>query len=206
MSMIPTLLDKRPPHVRFEDREYGINQEASATAGRPVPRIVTMACITPPGTKDEHVKIAEDWLPQLKRKALNGEYPVEWYNFIDMQYSEYKKGNELPREGTPIQTWAAINNTQRATLKALQITTVEDLAEYPDSGLGNLGLDGRYVRDLARAWMNEGKDKGINAKALADANARIAAQEETIASLNARLAVLEEGKRGPGRPRKTEAA
>lgn len=202
------IADKRPPLVRFEEREYGLNAEASEAAGRPIPRIVTMACITPHGSKDVFEKPASDWLAQTKAKALKGEFPVEWYNFFDLQYNEYLKGNELPREGTPTQTWAAVSQEQRSRLKALGITTVEDLAVYPDSALGQIGLDGRYLRDLAKGWINEAQDKGINAKALADAHVKIEEQAQMIERLNARLAVLEseQPRRGPGRPRKDEAA
>lgn len=205
MTMIPTLMDKRPPFVRFEEREFGVNHEASERAGRPVPRVIVMACITPHASKDCFEKPAEEWLTQIKQKALRGEYPVEWYNHFDLQFSEWKKGNELPREGTPVQTWQAVTKEQGIRLRACGFTTVEDVAQIPDSGLGVVGLDGRYLRDLARSWMNEAKDKGINAKALADANVRIAEQEAQIARLNQRLEALEakeEPRRGPGRPRK----
>ncbi len=191
MSMIPSVMDKRPPFVQFRDQEYGINREASEAAGRPIPAMVTMVCITPHGSKDEFVKPAEEWLAQTKAKALRGDYPVEWYNHFDLQYSEWKKGNELPREGTPIQTWQAVGNEPRSRLKAIGIPTVEDLAQYPDGNLGIIGLDGRYLRDLARSWIAEGKDKGINAKALADANAKISTQQEIIDRQEARLAALE---------------
>lgn len=202
MSMIPTVMDKRPPFVQFRDQEYGINREASEAAGRPVPAMMTMICITPHGSKDEFVKPAEDWLTQTKAKALRGEYPVEWYNHFDLQFSEWKKGNELPREGTPIQTWQAASNEQRSRLKAIGIPTVEDLAAYPDTGLGQIGLDGRYLRDLAKGWIAEGKDKGINARALADANAKIVAQQETIDRQEARLTALEARLADDEKPRK----
>lgn len=202
MSMIPTVMDKRPPFVQFRDQEYGINRDASEAAGRPVPAMVTMICITPHGSKDEFVKPAEDWLAQTKAKALRGDYPVEWYNHFDLQFSEWKKGNELPREGTPIQTWQAASNEQRSRLKAIGIPTVEDLAAYPDTGLGQIGLDGRYLRDLAKGWIAEGKDKGINARALADANAKIVAQQETIDRQEGRLTALEARLADDEKPRK----
>ncbi len=202
MSMIPSVMDKRPPFVQFRDQEYGINREASEAAGRPIPAMVTMVCITPHGSKDEFVKPAEEWLAQTKAKALRGDYPVEWYNHFDLQYSEWKKGNELPREGTPIQTWQAVGNEPRSRLKAIGIPTVEDLAQYPDGNLGIIGLDGRYLRDLARSWIAEGKDKGINAKALADANAKISTQQEIIDRQEARLAALEARLVDDEKPRK----
>lgn len=211
MSMSPSVFDKRPPFVRFEEREMGINQEASETAGRPIPKIVTLACVTPHGSKDCHEKVADEFLLQLKQKALRGEYPTEWLRHFELQYSEFKKGNELPREGTPVKTWPAVSKEQSTRLIACGFTTIEDVAQIPDSGLGMLGLDGRYLRDLARGWINESKDKGVNARALADAQVKIESQQETIDNLKSRLARLEEAqeetpRRGPGRPRREEAA
>jgi hypothetical protein len=209
-----SILDKRPPFVRFEEREMGIDPKATEAAGRPVPRVVVMACITSHGSKDEHEKPATEWLEQIKQKALRGEYSIEWKNHFELQFSEWQKGNELPREGTPVKTWAMATRAQITRLISVGITIVEDLAEYPDSNLGVIGMDGRYLRDMARGWINEAKDKGINTKALADANVKIDdlkaiidRQAEQLNRLQARLEEREtdEPKRGPGRPRKEAA-
>ena len=211
MSMIPTVFDKRPPYVRFEEREFGIDVAKSEEAGRPVPRMVVMACITPHASKDVFEKPAEEWLVQIKQKASRGDFPPDWAKHFRDAYEEWKSGNELPREGTPVKTWQMTSREQANRLIAVGITTVEDLAETPDQGTGVIGLDGRYLRDMARTWVNEAKDKGISAKALADANVRIADLENRIRELTNRMneTSADEGtKRGPGRPRKqeTEAA
>ena len=213
--MIPTIADKRPPYVRFEEREMGLNEVETKAQGRPIPRIVALALITPHGSKDVVEKIADTWLEQIHKQALAGSYPLEWVNFFKAQYEEWKKGNELPREGEPVQTWPQASSEQRRRLKAIGLTTVEDLAEVPDSDLNSIGLDGRYLRDLARSWLNNARDKGANVKELADAQARIRDLEQTverqgqqISNLTARLTEgePEAPRRGPGRPRKDEAA
>jgi hypothetical protein len=215
MSM--SIFDKRPPFVRFEEREMGLNAEATEKEGRPIPRVVQMACITPHGSKDVVEKIASEWIEQIHRKSLQGDYPVEWVNFFKASFEEWKKGNDLPREGTPVKTWQMCTREASTRLVAIGITTVEDLAEFPDSNLSVIGMDGRYLRDLARGWINEAKDKGANAKALADANVRIAnleatntAQAERIDRLAARLEEREsegDNRRTAGRGRKgAEAA
>jgi hypothetical protein len=205
-----SIFDKRPPFVRFEEREMGLNAEATAKEGRPIPRVVVMACITPHGSKDCFEKVAEDWLQQIKQKALSGEYPVEWKNHFELQYSEWCKGNELPREGTPVKTWAMCTREASTRLVAAGITTVEDLAQFPDNGLGAIGMDGRYLRDMARSWLTEAKDKGANAKALADANIKIAELSSTVSEQSRRIdnlmARLENEDRPRGRPRKESNA
>jgi hypothetical protein len=187
------LFDARPPFVRFEEREYGINHEASEKAGRPIPRIVTMVCITSHGSKDCHEKLADEWFAQIKVKALNGQFPVAWLDMFKLQYEEWKKGHELPREGTPTRTWSAVNKEQQARLSYLPMTkTVEDLAQVPDMALGEIGLDGRHLRDLARNWIAEGKDKGINSRKLADAELALEQLRHENGELRQRLVALEQ--------------
>lgn len=173
MNMIPTIQAERPPYVHFEAREHGVDAEATEATGHTVPRMVHFACITPHGSKDIVEKVAEEWLAQIQRLAIQGAYNPEWVKHFKSAFEEYKKGNELPREGTPVLTWQLGTTQSRKRLHELGITTVEDLAATPDTTLAMIGLDGRYLRDTARAWIAEGKEKGITAKALADANARI---------------------------------
>lgn len=199
------LQDARPPFVKFEVREYGIDQKASEEAGRPVPAMAEFVCVTAFGSKDIYEAPAQDWLARCKQKAIRGEYPADWAQRFQMQYDEWKKGNELPRSGTPIATWQMVTPQQSARIRAAGYTTVEDLAACPDSTLSELGLDGRYLRDTAKTWIAEAKAVGSSARELADARAEIERQQTLIASLQERLAALEAGqpeKRGPGRPRK----
>lgn len=210
-----SIYDKRPPLVQFEEREMGINVDATKEAGRPIPRVVILACITAHGGKNTHEAIAEEWLQGLRQKGQNGdEYSQDCYDKFSKQFAAWKEGHELPRDGTPIKTWAMATRDAITRLLAGGITTVEDLAAIPDSGLNIIGMDGRYLRDMARGWITEAKDKGANAKALADANVEIATLKETVATQNerinrliARMEAEDEAapRRGPGRPRKEAA-
>lgn len=212
MSM--SIFDKRPPFVRFEEREMGLNSEATKEAGRPIPRVVILALITPHGSKDCVEKVASEWIESIHQKSLHGDYDPRWVDHFKRQFAEWQKGHELPREGTPIKTWAMATREQITRLIGNGITTVEDLAAFPDSNLSVVGMDGRYLRDIARGWITEAKDKGQNAKALADANVKIedltatvTRQSEVLNRLQARLEEREsheEPRRGPGRPRKTQ--
>lgn len=181
----------RPPFVRFEDREFGINAEATKKAGRPVPATVTMAIVTNHGSKDEFVAPAAEWLKQKRMQAMQGTYPADWVDMFEKQFESYKKGEELPRDGTPVKTWSAIKTEQRTRLIAVGFTTIEDLAQIPDSGLNQIGLDGRYLRDLARSWIAEGQDKGIAARELADAKVTISNQQAMLDSMGEQLRALQ---------------
>lgn len=112
-------------------------------------------------------KIADEWLAHIQQQALEGRYDPMWVAQFKLEYESFLKGNELPREGTPVRTWAAISREQATRLIALNITTVEDLAAFPDSGLGTVGLDGRYLRDLAKSTIQSGTGSAELAKKLA---------------------------------------
>jgi len=182
------------PFVRFEVREYGLDDQASKEAGRPVPRMVTFILITAHGSKDEAAQVVEEWLPRKRREAEQGLYNPEWVEYFEKAYAAWQKGHELPREGTPILTWQMVKPEQNARLRALGITTVEDLSAIPDAALGEIGLDARHLRDTARAWINEGQQKGINAQELANAQQQLRDQAAVIEELRQRLAALEDEK------------
>lgn len=183
------------PHVRFETKDYGRNEEASKQTGRHVPLRATFIVITSHGSKDSVEQIADEWIPRKRLEASRGNYNEQWVDYFERQYEAWKKGHELPREGTPVLTWGAISPEANVRLRSIGIQVVEDLAAVPDSGLGTIGLDGRHLRDLARGWIAESKDKGINAKAIADANAEIRQLREQNDQLMARLDKLESKRR-----------
>lgn len=110
-----------------------------------------------------------------------------------MQYEAWKKGEELPLDGQPIKTWAALNKEQIARLIALGYYTIENLAACPDTTLAMIGLDGRYLRDLARKTL---EPTGIHAKQIADLEQSNRDKDETIAALMGRVAALEKVKKG----------
>jgi len=196
------------PHVRFEQKDWGRNEEASKKAGIHIPNRSTFIIITSHGSKDSSEHIVEEWLPRKREEASRGNYNLAWVEHFEKQYEGWKKGHEIPREGTPILTWQAISPEQNARLRAMGYTVIEDLAAVPDNALGNIGLDGRSLRDMARAWLNEGKDKGINAQLIAEQAVKIDNQQATIDNLQSQIDQLKSQlseKRGPGRPR-SEAA
>lgn len=197
------------PFVRFEQRDHGKNIEASEKAGIFIPNRLNFIVITSHGSKDSSDHIADEWLPRKRDEASRGNYNMAWVEHFEKQYEAWKKGHELPREGTAVLTWQAISPEQNARLRALGYTTVEDLSALPDNALGSIGLDGRELRDKARAWLNEGKDKGINAQLIAEQAVKIDTQQEQIDRLLREVAELRaqnSEKRGPGRPPKQEAA
>lgn len=183
---------ERPPFVRFDWKEYGTDIEASNREGRPIPKTVPFAFITPAGGhgRDVFEHVAEEWLKNIREKAINGNYNPDWVKRFEMQYEEWKKGNELPREGTPVKTWHAVNKEQQNRLLALGFLVIEDLAAVTDTDIGRIGLDGRYLRDLAKQWLG-GKDQAVQVKKIADLEQANRDKDETIKRMQEKLAELE---------------
>lgn len=188
------MLQERPPFVRFEYIECGVDEAASAATGRTIPLVKPHALIMQHGSKDVTEKNADEWLAHLNMQVREGRYNSEWYTRFKLQYEEWQKGNELPREGTPIKTWHAVNREQAIRLVAMGIETVEDLAAMPDSSLGNIGLDGRYLRDLAKNHITAGV-KGIDVKRLTDLEQQNRELAETVKQLSDRLAAMDSPKK-----------
>ncbi len=190
--MIPQMTKETPPFVRFEYREHGRNVEASDKAGRPVPNIEKMVIVMQRGSKDEWVGIAEDWLTEKHKAASEGTYPPQWVEGFRRQFEAFLKGDELPPEGTPIKTWSAITREQVIRLLATNIRTVEELAATPDASLmTQIGLDGRTLRDTARAFIEEGKTIGGSAVKIAALEQANRDKDDIIKKMQGQLAELE---------------
>jgi len=203
--MVMMQTQKVKPFVRFEIRPYGLDEKASKEAGRPVERMEEFICITSHGSKDSSDQLVREWLPRKRREAEQGMYDPDWVDYFERSYEKWKKVGEVPRDGTPILTWQMVTPEQSARLRALGITTVEDLSAMPDNGMEFIGLDARYLRDLARNWVNEGQQKGINAQELAQAQVKLRDQATTIELLQRRIEALEAAQ-GEDKPRKGRKA
>jgi len=85
----------------------------------------------------------------------NGTVPADIERF-HRQYQAFKSQNAQITEGTPVTEWAAITKSEAMELKALNIHTIESLANCGDNNINWFG--GRQLRDKAIAWINQAKD------------------------------------------------
>lgn len=79
-------------------------------------------------------------------------------------YEAYKAGKEGLVEGTPLKEWGSLPSTRALELNAVNVFTVEQLAEIPDSGLSYLGMDGRDLRTRAQAFIKLQNEAGFSEK------------------------------------------
>jgi len=119
------------------------------------------------------------------------EFPIEWARF------EQKK--EQKADGTPIDAWAAISETQKAEFKALHIFTIDQFATLPDSA-GNKIMGFNELRAKAQAFIGAAQDSQLMDKIRAETDEKLKAQEVEMAALRAMIEELTTKK--AGRPRK----
>lgn len=191
--------EDRPAYVRFQRRPLE-DRAASTSEGRYVAKDVDFVLVTPPYSRDVFEQVADDWLAQMKKDAMNGRLPQDWYERYVESYERWKKGEELPLNGTPIKSWPVISPAQQKNLVGLNILTVEDLAAANDEGRRRIGMGAQDLCDKAKSWLSQAKDKGpltmensalkTENRALKAANEQLEARVKELAE---RVEILQRG-------------
>ena len=183
----------RPPYVMFERRPVE-DRAASSKEGHYVSKDVDFAIITRPGSRDTVEKEAIPWLAELATKARAKSIPESWATGFKDSYNAWKKGEELPESGTPIKGWQMLGPSAQKDLIHAGIRTVEDLANLPDSEIGQIGTGAISFKQKAVAWLAAANDTGKAAAQIADLTAKVTqlveltqAQATEMAKLKAQL-------------------
>lgn len=189
----------RIPYFKFVEREHGFDAEQTKVAGYEVPKLVTFIHITPHGHKGDPMEFfAEEFIERKGKEAREGRFDHTWVAQFKEGLAEFRAGREIPRNGTPIMLWERILKSRRELL-AQRYPTLEDLAAVPDSSLGEVGLDGRVLRDMAQADLQARKDLSPIVRELADAKEDNRRLSELLESVTARLELLEKANKKPHR-------
>jgi hypothetical protein len=177
MSMGMENREDRPAYVRFQRRAMK-DATASEKAGRHVDKDVDFVLVTPPYSRDVFEQVATDWLAQMEKEVRNNRLRRDWFERYQANYERWKKGEEMPLDGTPIKGWAVISPAQMTNLIAINILTVEDLAAANEEGLRRIGMGARELQNKAKSWLAQAKDKGP----LTMENASLKAENEALKS------------------------
>jgi hypothetical protein len=130
--------EERPAYVRFQRRPIK-DAAASEREGKYMAKDVDYALVTPPYSRDVFEQVATEWLAQMEKEVRNNRLPREWYERYEAAYERWKKGEELPLNGTPIKGWAVLS---------------------PEEGRRRIGMGAQDLCDKAKAWLSQAKDKG----------------------------------------------
>lgn len=114
------------------------NTKETNAQGRPIFRDVEWVKIYIPGDKTTVVS-----------KKVTDEHRERWPE----QYAAFKRGQEQPVIGTPLEQWPIMTRSQVFEFKALQIHTVENLANLADDAITRIGTGCRDLVERAKAFL-----------------------------------------------------
>lgn len=142
--------------------------------------------LMPPEDADETTKSSDSFM------AMAGRWKV-----IGPAYEAWKKGNEIPTEGTPLAAWGGVNASQVEALKKMGIFTVEQVRDMGDAAVSELRMpNARALPKLAGKFL---ETENVSVK-----DAKIEELEEKI-KVMAEMMEEQKPKRGPGRPKKADS-
>lgn len=166
--------------INFEVRAKE-NREATMKAGHFVAKDVDFAVITPiGGNLTVDMEVTDDLLKQWKASPET-RYRVE-------AYTAWKDGAEPPVNGSDLKNWPPMTPAMLKGLRALNIRSVEELADLPDAALTRIGPGSRAMRDKAKEWINASGNLGKVVEELAALKAEIGTLKADNQSLRAKLA------------------
>lgn len=170
--------------VPIEDKEQSVKQ------GKYVAKEIDYVYLTPPYSKDEVVHKVSFWLDENARKVNDGRMKLEVSEHYRTAYEAWKKGHELPLNGTPIKGWGIISPAMQEQLIHLKIMTVEDLAGINDQGAAMIGMGARDLQTKAKTWLATLQDRGPVTMELAHYKQKAEVQTMQIATMTQQLAAL----------------
>ena len=146
------------------------------------------------------IVVAGDKNSEVYREAT--EYDKERFHEV---YDRFKKGLKGREQitGTPLSQWPILRPSQIKELEAIEIYTVEGLANLSDTMKQNLGMGAHELVAQAKAYLDAANDGAAGAKLAAENSALrddIADLKRQLSEINDRFA--QEERRGPGRPPK----
>jgi hypothetical protein len=160
------------------------------------------------------VEMCEIHSPGLKNVLFKKFYPAkktykaELETFLRMHpkarqlYKEWKEGCATPTVGTPVTEWAALSESERAELRAMNLFTIEQIAEASDITCQAMGAKGREWRTKAQAFIATSTETAA-AQRFAAENERLRADLDSLREQVNTLRVAElDAPKKRGRPRK----
>jgi len=183
----------RPPHIRFITQAVE-DRNASIKEGHPVFFNVDHVVLTPQGSKDSVTKVVDDWLTTSDAQVREERLPADWAEKFRSAYEHWKRGEEVPTEGTPLVMWPAISPAEVQACKSIHLLTVEDLAVSNDEAVRRLGMGGLELKKRAKRYLDASAGPGkmlaenqALRQELADTKARAAELESRFAQMEAKL-------------------
>jgi len=156
--------------MRFKDQDYAV--------------------ITPPGGKGNNIERIDSFFCKMEYDAKAGRVHPDWIRKWRSDYEFYRKGQEIPLDGTPIKGWKLITGAQQEELIRLHVLTVESLANLTDEGMRHVGKGALELKRKAQAWLEQNHGKEAGAVKLASVMRENDTLKETVANLTEKVEQL----------------
>jgi hypothetical protein len=144
------------------------NETKSIAAGRPIFDDVEMIRIRWAGnTKNEFHAPASD---RSDRPVLDPETNTKWWPTwrehpdFRQAYEAFKLGAAVSGNGTPLEEWPTLTAAKRAELKAINIMTVDQLANLGPDGMKRLGIEGPSLKEQAKLYLDRAAGAAVDAR------------------------------------------
>jgi len=166
---LPVFSQDKRLHVTFYSRAVP-NRFRTQEEGRPVYEQKDYIRLMVPGDRNYELDVpATDHYQQR--------FPDQW--------TRYKRGLSESMDGTPLESWPALNVAQVAELRAMNVTTVDQLAVMPDQ-LAQKMMGNFKLREKAQAFLEAAKGTAQASKLEAELKKR----DDDIAQMREQIAVL----------------
>jgi hypothetical protein len=144
------------------------NEAKSLLAGRPIFDDVEVCEIRSPGNKDVKVFPSTETSRWVDDPVTGRQRKQSYAERFSYQYRQFKEMAAQTKSGTPLEHAPFLSAGRRAELRALNIYTVEMLADVEGTELKNLGIGGREMKNQAMAFIEESRQGAPNKQMLAE--------------------------------------
>lgn len=115
-------------------------------------------------------------------------------------YEHWKKTQQMPVEGLPLEQWPGVSAAQVDTLRVVGVRTVEALAAVSDQHVSTLGMGYQTLRQKAMDYLAAAKDNAHLEKMRAEMDGMRSQLEAAQRQLKEAMDELRTLKAPPGRP------
>ena len=140
----------------------------------------------------QFVKVGAPGTAVVERIDRLQKRPAYWA-VIGPRYEAWKKGHEVPVDGTPLTAWPGCRPEEAERFHLMRIYTVQDVAKMTEADMDRYGMGARDKRSQALAFLEAGDRAKVAGeseqlkKDLADTKAELAEALAAIRELSARV-------------------
>lgn len=144
----------------------------------------------------DEVEFVRIIIPGDTKTIIDTKVTNEYRNRFAEKYERFKKGMAQAQTGTPLEVWPQMTVGQVAELKAMHISTVEQLADLSDV-LAQKIMGSFQLRQKAQVFLEAAKGEAQNSKMAAELEKR----DIEIAALKAQVEQILKVKSKPEAPK-----